>query len=562
MPVINETLNLRVILAGRTGLEAQLRKDPGIELIRTRTAFECLGELSEPIDAESPDRCVVIVGTDVAKTVVSRELTHAIKHLKPDAIALLAIDGGGQDPSFDGTISPSADAAILRDVLGQRVGGGGGGGVSKSRGKALGKRAAVPVAGADEGEWREVPLPTELTGAQAIIADEPTPVARPRQNGGVLPQAPRITQQVMFMSEPTPGQPVPPRQTEILSAPARIAPPQAPVAPAPVSVPMPAATYQSTGRVMAPAQALPADAAMLGGGGVGAAAGPATQAPRPMLTAPHVAVAVAAWHEDRAMLSAVMDDQDAIEAGLNVIRRRLGRADVRYTSGNVEPGTAFAPVSHHGRPLGYLLSVSGAAQVELAEAGVWLGQWIALQQIVRDAKQAAITDELTGAFNRRYLDRFLDQAIAQSAQRRNMLSVMVFDIDHFKTFNDRYGHAAGDEILVETVKLLRSVIRPDDRVCRVGGDEFVVVFYEPAGPREANTRHPQSIEAVAERFRKQIAEHRFPKLGADAIGKLTISAGLATFPWDGRTGKELLTVADSNLYRAKREGRNALVFGK
>jgi diguanylate cyclase (GGDEF)-like protein len=559
MPVINDTLNLRVILAGRTGLEAQLRKDPGIELIRTRTAFECLGELSEPIDAESPDRCVVIVGTDVAKTVVARELTHAIKHLKPEAIALLAIDGGGQDPSFDGTISPSADASVLRDVLGQRDAGTAG--ASKSRAKAPARRASIAAAPADAGEWREVALPTELTGSQAILADEPVPspapVVRPRQHGGVLPQAPRITQQVMFMSEPTPGQPVPPRQTEILSAPARIAPPQAPAAPRPVSVPMPAATHQSTGRVMAPAQALPADAAMLGG-----PAGPAVPAPRATTPASHAAVTATSWHEDRAMLSAVMDDQDAIEAGLHVIRRRIGRADVRYTSGQVEPGTAFAPVSHHGRPLGYLLSVSGAAQIELAEAGVWLGQWIALQQIVRDAKQAAITDELTGALNRRYLDRFLDQAIAQSAQRRNMLSVMVFDIDHFKMFNDRYGHAAGDEILVETVKLLRSVIRPDDRVCRVGGDEFVVVFYEPAGPREANTRHPQSIEAVAERFRKQIAEHRFPKLGADAIGKLTISAGLATFPWDGRTGKELLTVADSNLYRAKREGRNALVFGK
>ena len=114
---------------------------------------------------------------------------------------------------------------------------------------------------------------------------------------------------------------------------------------------------------------------------------------------------------------------------------------------------------------------------------------------------------------------------------------------------------------VQIIKLLRSVIRPDDRVCRIGGDEFVVVFYEPAGPRELGSRHPQSVQLIAERFRKQIADARFPKLGTEAAGALTVSAGLATFPWDGLTGPDLLKAADANLDHSKDAGKNTINLG-
>ena len=170
-------------------------------------------------------------------------------------------------------------------------------------------------------------------------------------------------------------------------------------------------------------------------------------------------------------------------------------------------------------------------------------------------------DDLTGAWNRRYFERFLQAAVERAQGQRHTLSVLVIDIDNFKYFNDRFGHAAGDEILKETVRLLKSVIRSGDRVCRIGGDELAVVFYEPSGPRESGSKPLESIEQITARFQKQIAEARFPKLGPQAPGKLTVSGGLATYPWDGRTVAELVAHADDLAMSTKRAGKNKITFG-
>ena len=138
---------------------------------------------------------------------------------------------------------------------------------------------------------------------------------------------------------------------------------------------------------------------------------------------------------------------------------------------------------------------------------------------------------------------------------------MVYDFDDFKRYNDAFGHAAGDEILCETTRLLRSVIRPTDRVCRIGGDEFAVIFDDPSGPRSGEGRHPTSIGAIAERFQRQVCAHRFPKLGADAQGTLTISGGMATFPWDGHDASSLLERADALALESKRQGKNLITLG-
>jgi diguanylate cyclase (GGDEF)-like protein len=172
-----------------------------------------------------------------------------------------------------------------------------------------------------------------------------------------------------------------------------------------------------------------------------------------------------------------------------------------------------------------------------------------------------MVDDLTGAFNRRYFDRFMAAALAQAKRDRHALTLMVFDLDDFKSYNDRWGHPAGDDILRETVRLLRSVIRPSDRVCRIGGDEFAVVFYEPTGPRDPGSRPPDDPHRIAQRFQQQIREHRFPKLGGCAPGSLTVSAGIATYPWDGRTPAELVLRADQLALESKRAGKNAITMG-
>jgi two-component system cell cycle response regulator len=198
---------------------------------------------------------------------------------------------------------------------------------------------------------------------------------------------------------------------------------------------------------------------------------------------------------------------------------------------------------------------------ELQRHADWLATWLRLGEQHRELREAAYRDSLTGAWNRRYFDRFFAAALARSRDGRHNLTLLVFDIDDFKVYNDRYGHAAGDEILIETVRLLQATVRPTDRVCRIGGDEFAVVFYEPTGPREAGSRHPTSFFDIARRFQKQVWEHRFPKLGAQAPGTLTISGGLATFPWDGTTVEELLDRADRLAMDSKRLGKNAITLG-
>jgi len=196
-----------------------------------------------------------------------------------------------------------------------------------------------------------------------------------------------------------------------------------------------------------------------------------------------------------------------------------------------------------------------------AAAAARLADWLRLEAQQRELRHAAFTDPLTGAWNRRYFDRYLTAALEQARPARLPVTVLVFDIDSFKSYNDRFGHAAGDEILRETVGLLRSCIRPTDRVCRIGGDEFAVIFYEPGGPRAKGSAPPMSVYSIAKRFQKQICAHNFPKLGECMDETLTISGGLATFPWDGSSPDDLLDAADKLSLASKKAGKNAITLG-
>lgn len=263
--------------------------------------------------------------------------------------------------------------------------------------------------------------------------------------------------------------------------------------------------------------------------------------------------APAAWPgapaDDASLVRALLAGRSILEPALELAKLRAGRDDLRYdaVSGRIVCADNAWSMAHAHR---------------VAELSGWLSAWVKLDAQHRELRQAAFTDPLTGAWNRRYFDRFMDAAIGQARKARRSLTLMVFDIDDFKKYNDAFGHAAGDEILVETVRLLNSVIRPSDRVCRVGGDEFAVIFYEPQGPRAANSAPPESVYGIATRFQQQICNHRFPKLGEQAAGSLTISGGLATFPWDGNDAGALLDRADQLSMESKKQGKNALTFGR
>lgn len=267
---------------------------------------------------------------------------------------------------------------------------------------------------------------------------------------------------------------------------------------------------------------------------------------------------------ERALVEASLRGEVILPHALAMVRRRPGLSKAAFLTDESAAASAdrhAAPVERAGARFGWLVGPVDQRDA-LDAAAAWLASWLALEEQRRQLQEAAFTDELTGAWNRRYFMRFLDRSIAQAREQRRDVTLMVYDIDDFKRYNDAFGHAAGDEILLETVRLLRSVIRPTDRVCRIGGDEFAVIFDDPSGPRSGEGRHPTSIADIAARFQRQVCSHQFPKLGPEAQGTLTISGGLATFPWDGHDAASLLERADQLALTSKRQGKNVMTLGQ
>jgi two-component system cell cycle response regulator len=163
--------------------------------------------------------------------------------------------------------------------------------------------------------------------------------------------------------------------------------------------------------------------------------------------------------------------------------------------------------------------------------------------------EMAITDALTGLYNRRYMESHVGALVEQAATRGKPLTVLVLDIDYFKAINDTHGHDAGDDVLREFALRVRKSIRGIDLACRYGGEEFVVVMPET---------DMAVATVVAERLRRRIASDPFPiQEGARKV-EVTISIGIAAL---GRcdTAASMIKRADQALYRAKRDGRNRVV---
>ncbi len=173
----------------------------------------------------------------------------------------------------------------------------------------------------------------------------------------------------------------------------------------------------------------------------------------------------------------------------------------------------------------------------------------------REAEELAIRDDLTGLYNRRYLLEFLDAILERARDENFPVTLVLFDLDHFKRYNDRYGHPAGDQVLREVAALMRWNFRTHDVICRLGGEEFVVVLWDGRGekPGGASPDDPHHALRYAERLRCATMRHRFRAVGGEGI---TLSGGLATFPRDATNGEELVERADDALYQAKRNGRN------
>ncbi|HQY88776.1 MAG TPA: GGDEF domain-containing protein [Tepidisphaeraceae bacterium] len=181
-------------------------------------------------------------------------------------------------------------------------------------------------------------------------------------------------------------------------------------------------------------------------------------------------------------------------------------------------------------------------------------------------QQAVIVDDLTGLYNGRYFRHFLNKILVRARESKFLVTLLLFDIDNFKKYNDMHGHGVGDEILRQTAHLMKRSCRDHDLVSRIAGDEFAVVFWEKEGPRvprdpsaTGHSRVPQTPLMIAQRFRRLLNSSEFSALGEKGRGTLSISGGMAVFPHDANTAESLIEAADRALmFGAKRGGKDAI----
>jgi diguanylate cyclase (GGDEF)-like protein len=165
----------------------------------------------------------------------------------------------------------------------------------------------------------------------------------------------------------------------------------------------------------------------------------------------------------------------------------------------------------------------------------------------KKTEELTITDELTGIYNYRYFARKLKEEQRRAVRYDLPLSMIMIDIDHFKNFNDTYGHEIGNIVLKGITEVVKKCIRDVDIFARYGGEEFIIIL--PQTPQIEVTK-------IGERIREQIEKTVFG--GFDSIPelKVTVSVGISSFPENGQPHGELLSVVDQALYRAKGSGRN------
>ncbi len=228
-----------------------------------------------------------------------------------------------------------------------------------------------------------------------------------------------------------------------------------------------------------------------------------------------------------------------------------GATVCRHVGPSPIPRYCCLPLVAHGETLGvFHLSGEGPRDDATCQMVGAVAEQCALAlanlRLRETLRNQSIRDPLTGLFNRRYLEETLEREVRRSARSGKSVGVLLFDIDHFKTFNDGFGHEAGDAVLREFGSLLLRSTRGGDVAGRLGGEEFVVLLPE-TGLEDAKRR--------ADQIRQDLERLRVSNRG-EALGVVTTSAGVATYPEHGADPEDLLRAADSALYRAKEGGRN------
>ena len=240
--------------------------------------------------------------------------------------------------------------------------------------------------------------------------------------------------------------------------------------------------------------------------------------------------------------------------------RRQGLSEIHCTHFLGTPPETYlcVPMVAQGETIGFLYIETPTPQTVLLvdqrlEGVLQLlqltGMAVASLQLRTKLENQSIRDSLTGLFNRHFMQIALERELSLAFRRQNTLAVMMLDVDHFKRFNDRFGHAAGDAVLKSVATVFQTSIRAEDIACRYGGEEFAIILPDIS---------PAAALERAELIRLAVAALQW---GTDsAPGEVTTSIGIALYPKDGTDAEHLLSIADQALYQAKHAGRNRVIL--
>jgi diguanylate cyclase (GGDEF)-like protein/PAS domain S-box-containing protein len=213
-------------------------------------------------------------------------------------------------------------------------------------------------------------------------------------------------------------------------------------------------------------------------------------------------------------------------------------------------GVLYLQVSDQGLDLPEATSKPLAEFSRLAEVVAdQIGLALANLTLRETLRNQAARDPLTGVFNRRYMEESLNRDLHSAARKQRPVGVIMFDIDHFKHFNDTFGHEAGDTVLRVLGDFLQKRLRGEDIACRYGGEEFTLVL-----PEASLDATRQRAEQLLQEVRCLDLQHR-----GESLSSITLSMGVAAFPEQGLTAEDILRAADAALYRAKAAGRARVV---
>lgn len=271
--------------------------------------------------------------------------------------------------------------------------------------------------------------------------------------------------------------------------------------------------------------------------------------------------AVASWGQDPQLVSVFASDECwSVRRGrLHKVENLKESLRCRHVAEAVPGGYLCVPLIAQGETLGVfhlrpgapaeartptLPAVKDQLAVTVAEG---LALALANLRLRETLRSQAIRDPLTGLFNRRYLEETMERELNRVKRQGIPLGVIMMDLDHFKQYNDTFGHSAGDELLSALGILLKSQIRGEDIACRYGGEEFLLIL--PGASMEIALERAESLRQAVKEM------HQFRQ----GLKPTTLSLGVAVYPDHGDTGLQLIQSADAALYRAKRGGRDRVM---